>query len=253
MKIIKILGISLTGLLVCLIAAGWLGKYWLEQDQPQMFADPILEETDSPVSADTRPLLIVYNKTNGYRHRDAIAEGTALFTRLAEEHNWQIVISENSGVFNDGNLARTAAIVFNNSTGPTANAEQQKALRNYLNNGGGLLALHAAADGSHSDWPWYQEEVIRARFTSAARFPPVQQATIVIHQPDHDITAHLKANWSITDEWYSFEFPPEQVEVLASLDEDSYQVWPFGMGEAHPIIWRHDNLGGRVLYVGPGH
>lgn len=253
MRVLKILGIVCAGLIILIIVSVLTGTYLLKKDQPQMFTEPVLEQVPVPVDLGERPLVIVYSKTNGYRHREAIAGGIELFERLAKDNGWHVVVTENSGIFTDSNLAHTAAVILNNTTGPFANHTQQKALRTYLMAGGGVLAIHAAGDGSHSSWPWYQDEVIRARFTSAARFPPLQQATIVVDQPNEPTVSHLPGRWSLTDEWYSFDRAPKEVDVLGSLDETSYNVFPFGMGGDHPIMWRHENLGGRVAYIGHGH
>jgi len=41
------------------------------------------------------------------------------------------------------------------------------------------------------------------------------------------------------------------VHVLATVDERSYRGG--GMGADHPIVWCHEDLGGRVLYMALSH
>ena len=52
------------------------------------------------------------------------------------------------------------AVVFNNVSGDVFSADQQAALKAFLENGGGYVGIHAAGDNSHEGWPWYQNEVI---------------------------------------------------------------------------------------------
>ena len=60
-----------------------------------------------------------------------------------------------------------------------------------------------------------------------------------------------------TDEWYGFRTNPrENVHVLASLDESSYDanLGDMGPGAAdHPIAWCQNYQGGRSVYTGLGH
>ncbi|MDA9885789.1 ThuA domain-containing protein, partial [bacterium] len=55
------------------------------------------------------------------------------------------------------------------------------------------------------------------------------------------------------DEWYNYIKPvSKDVNVLASLDENSYQGKKMNT-DNHPITWYHHYDGGRVFYTGMGH
>ena len=113
----------------------------------------------------------------------------------------------------------------------------------------------ADGDGSHDTWPWYVNEIIRAQFTMHPVRPQLQRAVVKMEDRDHPATAHLEAQWAHTDEWYSFAASPRQhgAHVLGTVDEFTYDPQRWAMGEDHPVIWSHEQVGGRVFYSALGH
>ncbi len=156
-------------------------------------------------------------------------------------------------------LAHFDVIVWNNVTGDVLTAQQREAMRHWLEQGGGFLALHAGGDNSHEVWPWYLDTVIRARFIGHPLDPQFQQATLHIEQPADPIVAALEEDWVRTDEWYSFEKSPRaaDVRVLATIDESTYSPGSFfgkalAMGSDHPMIWKHCAGAGPGVLFGAG-
>lgn len=259
---LKILLIVLGTVVALLAAVIGIFNYQLRQDQPQMFAEPIVDDTPPPITPEQcNHAVLVFSKTNGYRHKDAIDTGNQFFRRLAEKNDWPIVVSENGAVFNPGQLSCFDVIVWNNASGPALTSEQRKALKSYVESGGGFVGIHAAGDGSHSDWPWYQNQVIRASFIGHSLFPQFQTASIDFEQPKHPVLAGLPKSLSHEEEWYSFEHSPRApgVDILITVDERSYapRRWINGrklsMGDDHPVAWAHQLVGGRVVYTAFGH
>lgn len=60
----------------------------------------------------------------------------------------------------------------------------------------------------------------------------------------------MPSTWQRTDEWYNFKALNPGVQVLATLDEQSYSGGKHG---SHPIIWYHEYQGGRAFYTAGGH
>lgn len=125
------------------------------------------------------------------------------------------------------------------------------AFQGYIRQGGGFVGLHAATDEMHAV-PWF------SRLTGgSARFlahPAQQQATMVVESPNHPSTTMLPKQWSRFDEWYNFTANPrEDVHVLLTLDESTYNPGRGAMGADHPIAWCHNFEGGRAWYEGAGH
>jgi len=85
--------------------------------------------------------------------------------------------------------------------------------------------------------------------------PEIQEATVRIEDPSFDAVNHLPENWTLTDEWYNFDYaydpPRSQLHVIATVDESTYSGGNNGLD--HPIIWSHYFDGGRSFYTGLGH
>lgn len=221
-----------------------------------------VHETVPPTLPDDlpRPAILVFSKTNAFRHEEAIPAGKAFFAQLAKDKGWGYFETENGAAFSPEILARFDAVVFNNASGDLFSPEQQTAFKAFLENGGGYVGLHAAGDSSHEGWPWYQNELIGARFTQHTMSPQFQQATVKIDgKIANPVIAGLPAQWRRTEEWYSFAVSPRKpgVDVLVTVDENSYKpIGMFGkdlrMGD-HPAVWSRCIGSGRTVYTIFGH
>jgi len=221
----------------------------------------VYETTPPAVPANIpRPAILVFSKTNAFRHEEAIPAGKALFKAMAAEHGWGYFETENAAAFSPAILARFDAVVFNNSSGDVFLPAQRKALRDWLEAGGGYVGLHASGDSSQEKWAWYVNDLIGARFTAHTMKPQFQTATYHVEGGPHPATAALPAQWNRIEEIYSFEKSPRKpgATVLVTVDEKTYQpVGMFGkdlrMGADHPMVWWHCAGKGRVLYSAMGH
>lgn len=138
------------------------------------------------------------------------------------------------------------------STRPrTLDDAELAAFQGYIRQGGGFVGLHAATDEMHAV-PWFSELT-----GGSARFrnhPQQQTATMVVESPNHPSTTMLPKQWVRFDEWYNFTSNPrEDVHVLITLDESTYNPGSGAMGADHPIAWCHNFEGGRSWYEGAGH
>src|SRR5687768_5173916 len=57
---------------------------------------------------------LVFSKVTNFHH-DSIPAGIAGVQRLGQEHNFEVVATDDSGAFTDENLATFDVIVFNNT------------------------------------------------------------------------------------------------------------------------------------------
>jgi type 1 glutamine amidotransferase len=155
--------------------------------------------------------------------------------------------TEDPNRFTNAELAPFAAVVFLHTTGDVLNSQQQAAFEKFIRDGGGFAGIHSAADTEY-EWPWYGE-LVGAYFKS---HPAVQSATVQIKSADHPSTRCLPSTWSRSDEWYDYQSQPVAgIDVLATLDEASYQGGTMGM--PHPISWARTFDGGKAWYTGMGH
>jgi len=219
------------------------------------------ETTPPKLPADLpSPAILVFSKTNGFRHDEAIVAANAMFRDLARDRTWSVYATESGGVFNAAQLARFDAVVWNNASGDVLTPAQQAAFKDYLLAGGGFVGIHGSGGDPSYRWRWYVDELIGAQFIGHIMWPQFQRATIQVEDLDHPAMAGLPRLWERTDEWYSFDrsVRPAGYRVLATLDESSYE--PLGllrgdlsMGGDHPIVWSHCVGNGRALFSALGH
>lgn len=257
----------LKGLLWALLAAVLFIAYqaWSHRDTIQrvfLGGVKVYETTPPALPAEIRrPAILVFSKTNGFRHEEAIPAANAMLGKLAKDSGWGYFQTENGAIFSPALLARFDAVVFNNTSGDVFTPPQREAFRRFVENGGGWVGIHAAGDNSHEAWTWYVDTVIGTRFIGHPMDPQFQQATMRIEDRTHPATRHLGPALQRTDEWYSFDRSPRGVpgiHVLATLDEKTYvQKGMFGqqlaMGADHPIAWSRCIGKGRALYTAGGH
>lgn len=246
--------------LVLAVAIGVLGQVYgvwgaLFPSSSHETVPPDVPKLDSPA-------ILLFTKTNGFRHVEGIEAGSALIKKIAERRGWDIFHTENGAVFNDQQLAGFAAVIFHNASGDTLNEEQELSFQRWLENGGGWLGTHAAGDGSHAQWAWYAENLIGVKFTAHIMGPQFQTATVQVEDHSNPATAKLPPTWEHKEEWYSWESSPRPLgfTILATVDEETYTPVQDFMGSQndlrmgdHPIVWSRCINQGRSIYSTMGH
>lgn len=245
-------------ILVALVLAGG-GWYYKTMREMGFFRKPVYETSRPDVPALSHPAVLIFSKTNGFIHKDAIPAAKTLIEQLAKQNGWSTYFTDSGAIHNADDLAKFDVIVWNNVTGDVLTADQRQALQNYLQNGGGFVGIHGAGGDREYDWAWYPETLLGAQFIGHPMKPQFQTATVRIEDKNDPIMQGLGDSWSREDEWYSFARSARDsgVHVLATLDESTYSPKVFGksiaMGADHPIIWKHCIKNGRVFYSALGH
>jgi type 1 glutamine amidotransferase len=208
-----------------------------------------------PTSAVQQPAkgaILIFSGTTGYRH-DSIPDGVKAITAIAARHGLSVVASEDPAVFTADRLKRFRAIVLLSCTTDPKNpasewlvGSRRDALQQFVRGGGGILAIHAAAD-SHYNWPWYGR-LIGGRFSRHPEGTPTGNVTVVA--PADAAVRGLPRSMSRADEWYYFEDYDPVSKVLVTLD-------PASVGEKdinpNPVAWTRQINEGRVFYTAMGH
>lgn len=225
----------------------------------------------APASAEAEDdyKVLVVGKTLGFRHSH-IDDTTLAIIQLGESNGFTVDVWDNrqptltlptTPFTSTEDLAQYATIIFASPVDATNNLDPNRprllddtelaAFQGYIRQGGGYVGLHAATDSMHTV-PWYSELT-----GGSARFrnhPSQQTATMRVESPGHPSTTMLPTEWVRFDEWYNFTTNPrEDVHVLLTLDESTYNPGFGAMGEDHPIAWCHNFEGGRSWYEGAGH
>lgn len=203
-------------------------------------------------AAKPRGAILIYSGTTGYRH-DSIPAGIQAVTRIAARRGLKVEASEDPNVFSADRLKRFSAIVLLSCTTDPKNpasewlvGTRREALQDFLHHGGGILAIHAAAD-SHYNWPWYGR-MIGGHF---ARHPTgTPEGKISVLPGNGPLTSGLGSSRSRKDEWYYFDDFDPTSRLLLTVD-------PASIGEKdvnpNPVSWTRKVDGGRVFYTALGH
>jgi type 1 glutamine amidotransferase len=257
LAVASLIGLGLVG---SLVFVWWIGAWRIlfpsdahETEPPELTAD---------FGAGSALRVLVYSKTNSFRHTEGIAAAQALFDEIASGRGWAVFHSENSAVFDAEFLSDFDVVVYSSATGDHASDLQDEAFRAWLEAGGGWLGIHAAGDGSHEGWGWYAENLMTGSYLGHILGPQTQEARVVVDDPDHPVTQGLPAEFQHEEEWYSWDRGAGEAgfDVLLSVDESSYSPWIRGFGQEkdismgeHPIVWARCVDQGRAVYTAMGH
>ena len=204
---------------------------------------------DEVISSQDKPLqdikVLVFTKTDGYEHQ-SIPAGVAALKKLGQENGFEVTETQWAYYFQPDTLEKYDVVIFLSTTQDVLNNGEQEAFKAYINNSGGFVGIHAAADTEY-EWEWYGQ-LVGAYFKS---HPKQQNALVKVTDKNHPSTAHLPSEWERWDEWYNYKDIQPNLNVLAYLDESTYEGGE--NGDNHPIAWYHDFDGGRAFYTGLGH
>jgi cytochrome c len=199
------------------------------------------------------PRVLVFSKTTGFRHA-SIPNGIAAIQKLGKENGFDVDTTENAAIFNEDSLKNYSAVIFLCTTGNVLDYRQRTAFERYIQAGGGFAGVHSATDTEY-DWGWYGRLVGDYFYDHPGihdSFPNVQQGTLNVVDLTFGATKHLPAQWTRTDEFYSFRKPLDSsIHVLIKIDESTYKGG-HKMGD-HPMAWYHEYDGGRAFYTELGH
>ncbi|MFH5834162.1 ThuA domain-containing protein [Halalkalibaculum sp. DA384] len=201
--------------------------------------------------------VLLITKSLTFQHT-SVSTGVEMFKDLSEEGffelTWTGIVASTDLAgrwFEDiDRLSRFDVVVFMNTSGNILNKIQKKVFQTYIRNGGNFVGIHAAAFTHMDDWNWYAD-LVGAWHNGEWG---VSTATINVENPDHPSTAHLPTKWITTEEWYIFRQISDSINVLLTVDEDTYG--DDRMGDWHPIAWYQEDFegtGARSFYTALGH
>jgi type 1 glutamine amidotransferase len=200
------------------------------------------------IFSEAKPIkILVYSKTNGFRHK-TIPTAIAALTTIAKDNNWKLTFTEDSLLFSKRKkLKKYKVVLFLYTTGKVFGNEEESAFKEYIEKGGALVTIHTGTD-CEQNWDWYINAV-GAKFKN---HPKQQQAKFIVQDSVHISTNKLPKEWLHFDEIYNYAAPVvSDAHVLLTVDESSYTGG--AMGALHPIAWYKNINKGRVFQTALGH
>jgi uncharacterized protein len=191
-------------------------------------------------------------------HEEFVARALIWLDSFSRENNFDFTIINKADSLTDDFLSRYQLILQLNYPPYMWSDSSKAAFTRYMEEGrGGWVGLHHASllgefDG-YSMWEWYSQFMgaIRWKNYIAAR----ASGTVHVEVPGHPVMKGVPEHFDIPDdEWYTYDKDPRpNVQVLANVDENSYQPpSDIKMGD-HPVIWTNEKIKARNVYFQMGH
>ncbi|KRD12543.1 glycosyl hydrolase [Flavobacterium sp. Root901] len=204
----------------------------------------------------TFKVLVLYE--NGGHHLDFTKAAKPWLNKLAADSSFTIDYIENTKAINEPFLKQYKVFIQLDYPPYTWSEESMNAFQKYMNSGkGGWIGLHHAAllgefDG-YPIWKWFSDFMGGIRFVNY--IPTFANGKVKIEDKSHPVTKGIPADfWVQKEEWYIYDKSPRQnVHVLASVDESTYEPdSEIKMGD-HPVVWTNEHFKSRNIYIFMGH
>lgn len=183
--------------------------------------------------------------------------------RWLDEHSGELgarfVEINDTQLIDDDYLSRFDAIIQLDYPPYGWTGKAQAAFQRYVDQGrGGWIGFHHAAllgefDGYEMS-PWFSEFLGGIRFDNY--IAALADARVEVEEGAHPVMKNVAPEFVIPDdEWYTFDRSPREggVQVLARVDESSYDpASPIKMGD-HPVVWINPDKSARNVYFLMGH
>lgn len=199
---------------------------------------------------------LVWDRTDGYRHTEGIPAFNALLRELVKNSGgkWEADFAQDPKAFELDNLKKYDCVILNNTTGrfftsfkderEKMTPEQRKAddrlnikyrdnLIKYVEDGGGVMGMHAACDAMDckddsnpaEKFPAYPE-MMGGRFAGHPWGAGNPAVTVLVEDPENAVLRGLWENgvFKIQDEIYTFRedygYSRDKQRILLALDFD---------------------------------
>ena len=165
---------------------------------------------------------------------------------LQKSDRFEVAISTDKDVFASDKLGDYDVLVLNFGfwSEPDPSDKSKAGLLKYVENGGGVVALHFACS-SFQDWKEYRELLGRVWVKGVGGHGPYGEFTVNVKDAEHPVTKGLE-NIKTEDELYAKLSGDAEIQVLATADSE----WS---GKTEPIVFVKSYGKGRVLQNVLGH
>ncbi len=184
---------------------------------------------------------ILYLYTEETTHRGK-AGGQDLAAWLGAESGAQIelvVTSDLDALIGLPDGGYEAVVINTHGDADDLTPKRERGLLSFVANGGGCVAVHAAAVSGRNSRPYVA--MLNGAYQS---YEPLQEFPVVIQDQNHYLTVRMP-DFRITDEIYHLrDFDPARCKVLATTHWQGRQL---------PMVYVREHGQGRVAYIALGH
>ena len=220
--------------------------------------EKISQAIPEKIESSRKHKVLVFSKAFTYYH-SSIAVAKEMARQMGEKTGlFEADFTDDPKDLSAENLKNYDTVYLNNSTsierGLTTEKMRDEFIE-YVRNGGGLVAIHAATDGG---WPGYTD-MVGGNFDG---HPWGHQGTYCIcnEDPKHPIVSGIfdsKQSFNLNDELYQYkDFDRKKVRVLLSVDMSKFENHRGGRKREdndYAMAWVKEFGKGRVFVSSPGH
>lgn len=196
--------------------------------------------------------LLVYNGAEQESASGVTEAACEAIRRLGANNGFEVdVASDPSEAFTAENLQGYAAVVWNGANGGALPPSERAAYEQYVESGGGSVALRGAA--AEGGWDWFTQtigaELVETLEPNLAtlRLDPESTVDSGGTELGHPAADSLPSEWQRVDHWPRFRANPRPaVNVLLTLQDDAN-------GSDLPVSWWRRVGGGRSFYSALGY
>ncbi|MDH6533606.1 ThuA domain-containing protein [Parabacteroides sp. 52] len=216
------------------------------------------EEKATTVGKENKPFNVLVLTERGGQHGGFTDAALQWLEQEKETQDFIFTEINNTQPINAAYLSQYNLIIQLDFPPYTWTQEAENAFMQYIDNGlGGWVGFHHATllgefDG-YPMWEWFSEFMGGIRFQNY--IAPLADGTVKVEDKEHPVMKGVNESFVIPDdEWYTFDKNPRpNVQVLASVDESTYQpTSDIKMGD-HPVVWVNKKKKARNVYFLIGH
>lgn len=195
---------------------------------------------------------------NGGHHVEYSKRARLWLDKLAADSNFTIDYIQNTDRIDSAFLSRYNLFIQLDYAPYGWKDISATAFKNYIEQGrGGWIGFHHATllgefDG-YPMWQWFSG--FMGGITYKNYIPGFAQGEVNVEDKNHPVMRGVPSSFVIKkEEWYIYDKSPRpNVQVLASVDEKTYQPGSaIKMGD-HPIVWTNPKVKARNVYIFMGH
>jgi len=194
----------------------------------------------------------------GGLHEGFVVAALDWLNTFSTENNFEYKVINHASEINARMLSEYKVFIQLNYPPYTWSKEAENAFIKCIEKGTiGWVGFHHASllgefDG-YKMWNWFSDFMGGIRFKNYVA--ATASATVNVEDNTHPVMKGVNPSFLISgDEWYTFDKNPRQnVHVLASVDESTYEpASDIKMGD-HPAIWTNEKVKARNVYFLMGH
>jgi len=178
--------------------------------------------------------------------------------KTGDKEGFQIEEINTPKKINKAYLAQFSTIIQLDYPPYTWSKEAEDAFVDYVEKGkGGWVGFHHAGLLGEFDgyplWQWFSDFLGGIRFKNY--IAKTTSGTVYVEVPTHPVMEGVNPHFLIpNDEFYTFDKSPRsKVQVLAHVDENSYQPPSDIIMGDHPVVWSNPNVKAPNVYFLIGH